>query len=552
MLPRVLEGSRRWLFARLVAYGFGQALAAIGTALLVERGFDRLIGERTATLGEFGTVGGGLAFAAACAGWLRMRERVDAERLGQSYVHGVRNRLFKRLTQFAPRSMQQRSQGGIMLRFIGDLNALRQWVSLGLARITVAGTSIVGALVALAFISLRLALATGSVITIGAVVAGFRGRVIRQASREARRRRSRLAANVNEKVATISVMQAFGQSKRERERVKRQSRQLRRAMVERARVVGQLRGIVEVTTALALGAALLAGAVEVGAGRASPGTVVAAMSIVGLLVPPLRDLGRVQEYWHNSRVSLEKIHEFLERGEPVVEAPDAPDLVPGPGHLRIENLEVEGSLRGLSATAEPGTIVGIVGANGAGKTTLLSVIARLVEPTGGGVLVDDQAIADCNLASIRRTIGLVGPDFPLLRGSVLKNLCYRWPEAPDEEVQRVLALCDLYDVLDALPEGIQSRVGEGGKGLSAGQRQRILLGRALLGNPDILLLDEADSNLDPKASAIVDRIIAEHDGTVLLVTHNPERLKAVDVVWRIDEGRLAAVEANESESQIDK
>lgn len=100
-------------------------------------------------------------------------------------------------------------------------------------------------------------------------------------------------------------------------------------------------------------------------------------------------------------------------------------------------------------------------------------------------------------------------------------------------------------------EGIQSRVGEGGKGLSAGQRQRILLGRALLGNLDILLLDEADSNLDPKASAIVDRIIAEHDGTVLLVTHNPERLKAVDVVWRIDEGRLATVEANESESQVD-
>jgi len=145
----------------------------------------------------------------------------------------------------------------------------------------------------------------------------------------------------------------------------------------------------------------------------------------------------------------------------------------------------------------------------------------------------------------------LGPDFPLLRGSVLKNLCYRWPEAPDEEVQRVLAVCDLYDVLDALPEGIQSRVGEGGKGLSAGQRQRILLGRALLGNPDILLLDEADSDLDPKASAIVDRIIAEHDGTVLLVTHNPERLKAVDVVWRIDEGRLATVEANESESQVD-
>jgi len=329
--------------------------------------------------------------------------------------------------------------------------------------------------------------------------------------------------------------------KHERERVKKQSRKLRQAMVERARVVGQLRGMVEITTALALGAALIAGAVEVRAGRATPGTVVAAMSIVGLLVPPLRDLGRVQEYWHNSRVSLEKIKAFLERGEPVTESPDAPDLVPGHGCLRIENLEVDGSLHDLSATAEPGTIVGIIGANGAGKTTLLSVIARLVESTAGRVLVDDQDIAECNLASIRRAIGLVGPDFPLLRGSVRKNLCYRWPGAPDEELQRVLATCDLHEVLDELPDGIESRIGEGGKGLSAGQRQRILLGRALLGNPELLLLDEADSNLDPKASSIVDRIIAEHEGTVLLVTHNPERLKAVDVVWRIDSGRLAPV-----------
>jgi ABC-type multidrug transport system fused ATPase/permease subunit len=133
---------------------------------------------------------------------------------------------------------------------------------------------------------------------------------------------------------------------------------------------------------------------------------------------------------------------------------------------------------------------------------------------------------------------MAGPDLPLLRGTVEKNLRYRWPDAPAQEIARVRALCGVDEVLAELPDGEKTRVAEGGVGLSAGQRQRIALARALLGNPPLLLLDEIDANLDPKAIAVVDRVLAGYRGTILLVTHRLDHLSSADVIWYMESGRV--------------
>jgi ABC-type bacteriocin/lantibiotic exporter with double-glycine peptidase domain len=166
------------------------------------------------------------------------------------------------------------------------------------------------------------------------------------------------------------------------------------------------------------------------------------------------------------------------------------------------------------------------------------VAARLVQPDAGTVRLDGQDLAHHSLASVRAAISMAGPDLPLLRGSVDRNLRYRWPDAPADEVARVCALCGIDEILAALPEGAETRLSEGGGNLSAGQRQRIALARALLGEPRVLLLDEADANLDPGAAAVVDRVLAAFPGTVLLVTHRPERLAAADAIWHVSGGRL--------------
>jgi ABC-type multidrug transport system fused ATPase/permease subunit len=137
--------------------------------------------------------------------------------------------------------------------------------------------------------------------------------------------------------------------------------------------------------------------------------------------------------------------------------------------------------------------------------------------------------------------GMSGPDFPLLRGTIERNLRYRWPQATTEEYDRVVKLCGIDEMLTTLPNGARTRIAEDGAGLSAGQRQRIALARALLGNPPILILDEADANLDVQASSVIDRVLGEYTGTVLLVSHRRDRIAKADVVWFMDNGRLLEV-----------
>jgi ATP-binding cassette subfamily B protein len=538
-IPRAINSDRIGLLVRLIGNGFAQAATTVANALLIELAFDRLI--ITTASPAFNQIaiqiGLGLALAALVMGLLRMVERVDAERLGQDYAYDIRMGLYERLTSLAPRALQSRSQGGVMLRFVGDLTALRQWVSLGLARLTVSTTTAIGALFALSFVSFSLALTVGLILLIGTAIAFGLGKPMQSAAKEARRRRSHLAANINEKVASVAVVQMFGQSKSEKKRMDRQSRRLQDAMVTRAMITGQLRAVTESTAVLATAGALLVGAIEVAADRASPGTVVAAMTIVGLIVPPLRDLGRVQEYWHNSRVSIQKIHEFLDTPSLVTEVPNAPNLKLGEGCLEFERVSLNGILHQFSAIAKPGKIIALVGPNGAGKSTLLSLAARLLDPDEGVIYLDGQDISKYSLASVRRAIGMASPDLPLLRGTVAKNLTYRWSKAPEEEIQRVRQLCGIDEILAELPNGDQTKLSEGGAGLSAGQRQRIALARAILGNPPLLLLDEVDANLDAQATAIVDRILAQHQGTVILIAHRIERLAVANEIWHLENGR---------------
>jgi len=539
--PPLLGGRRPWLLGALVLNGAGQAVAAMATALLVEKSFNRVTAEGAeGSLGALAPYAAGLTAAALAVGLLRARERSDAERLGQSYVHALRTTMYRQLSALAPRALQRRSQGGVMLRFVGDLSAIGQWVSLGLSRLLVGTTFVLGALVALAFVSAPIAVGVAVVLAAGSCSALLAARLVGERAREVRRERARLATNVNEKVAAIGVVQVFGQTRRERRRLRRQSTSLGQAMVARAQAIGRLRGITEGTALLASVAVLTVGAREVAAGRASAGTVVAAMAIVGLLVAPLRDLGRVNEYRSNSRVAMEKVRDFLETPNLLRARSGAEALEPGPGRLEFDEVHLEGALEGVTAVAEPGSLVAILGPNGAGKSTLLALAAGLIDPDGGAVRLDGQDLAERKLSSIRRAVSMAGPDLPLLRGSVAKNLRYRWPDAPEEELDRVRRLCSLDELLAELPEGFQTRIVEGGRNLSAGQRQRLALARALLGDPRVLLLDEADANLDTRARAITDRVIQAQRGrrTTLVVTHRVEALEWADAIWRLEGGRI--------------
>ncbi len=421
-------------------------------------------------------------------------------------------------------------------------------MSQGLAVLSVATITTVAALIALTFLNLMLATVVALVMLIGAMLALASGSKMQERVRESRRRRAYIAANVNEKISFLPVVQAFDQSERERKHLAKQGRRLLKAMVNRARIVGRLRGITEATNGLATGAVLFVGAIEVSQGRATPGMVVAAMSILGMLLPALRNLGRIYEYWHAYKVGMDRIQSFMATPSLIIDSPTAQDLKVESGRIEFKNIKVDGIFESLSGIAEGGRVVAVVGDNGTGKSTLLNLVTRLLDPDAGQILIDGQDIKQCTLSSLRRTIGIVSPDLPLLRGSIERNIRYRFKDAPEQEVTRIMDLCGVTNMLKELPEGGQTRIVDGGMNLSFGQRQRIAIARALLGSPKILLLDEADANLDFASRTLLDHILDNYQGTILIVTHRFERAEKADMIWYLAQGHI--IEAGSPEALL--
>lgn len=538
-IPTIFAGRRRHLLLLLVGNSVVQALVTIGTALLARAVFDRWLTAPALQLSwEFALIVAGFITLALSAAGLRMRERIDAEKLGQDYALRVRKLLFKHLTELAPRTLQQRSRGGHLLRFIGDLTALRQWVSLGVARLIVAALTTGITLSALAWINAPLAALVASLLGMGALAALLSGRKMQAAVAESRRCRALLAANISEKIAVMPVVQAFGQEPRERRRLAQQGRRLCGAMIERATRVGRLRAITEATNGLAVAGVLVLGALEVSQGRASAGSLVAALSVLGMLTPALRDLGRIHEYWSAYQVSRNKIHAFLAIPGSNRDQSQAQPLPVSRGAISLNSICLNGVFDTLQGEILGGSRVAIVGANGVGKSTLISLIAGQQRPDSGKVLIDGCDLRQASRASIRRQIALVSPDLPLLRGTIEYNVRYRWRDAPDTEVARVCALCGVAELVAELPLGMQTRLSEGGINLSQGQRQRIILARALLGDPKILLLDEVDANLDARSGALLGRILAGFAGTLLLVSHRAERVRQMDTLLHLGNGGI--------------
>lgn len=547
-LPAIFAGKRRWIFLRLVINGFLQAISIVGSMLLVRHAFDVLLNpafdDPEVHLFEMTDVSTviylavGLLACTGLAAWLRWMEQVDAELLGQDYVHRVRLRLYDKMCRCAPRALSRRSTGSTMLRFVGDLNALRRWVSLGLARIIVAIIVAILALGFLAYLDRYLALVSFGLLSLGLIWNLRLGPRMHQTISEARRRRGRLAGNINEKIGAFTVIQVFNQEQRERKRFNKHSRHLKEAMIERAHASGRMRVVTDGATAASMGLVLSLGAYEVFRGMTTSGNVVAAMAVVGFISSAFRNLGRVHEHHQSAQVSRSKIYEFMRTKNLKGRSSSLPDLVVDQGEICFQNVSLKDALENITTTAPAGSRVALVGSNGAGKSTLLNIVARLIDPDSGSVSIDGQDISKSNLKSIRNAIGIVSPDLPLLRGSVGYNLRYRLPDASPEDVAKVRELCELDTLIDHLPGGEAFRIQESGKNLSLGQRHRLAVARALLGDPKILIIDEIDANLDPDAASVIDRVLDRHPGTVLMVTRSETRLEKADILWHLANGRL--------------
>src|SRR6478609_1003347 len=197
-------------------------------------------------------------------------------------------------------------------------------------------------------------------------------------------------------------------------------------------------------------------------------------------------------------------------------------------------------LKGLSFTIEPGKVTAIVGTSGAGKTTAVDLLMKLYEPLGGEIVIDGKELSAIDASSIRRQIGMVATDGAVFRGTLADNIRYKRPEASDEEVKRAVIAAGMESTLLRLPDGLLTKVGESGLGLSVGERQRIQIARILIAQPKILILDEATANLDFATEAEVKRTVKEvsRENTVIVIAHRYSMVKDADHVIVLSGGEV--------------
>jgi subfamily B ATP-binding cassette protein MsbA len=478
-------------------------------------------------------------------GFLLYAQRMASETMGQRMVYQLRMDLYRHLQSLSLPYFRSASTGRIMLRFLGDINAVLDMITDGFLRALMDVITIAAVTVAILWLDWKLALVVLSVLPVYALAFVRLSPALRRSGRMVRRERSALSGNLQEKIAGAAIVKAFHREAAEESLVEAQTGRLRDWLIAKARVGGRLNAVAHATIAIGGALVLWIGGGAVLDGRMTKGSLMAFYALAAMLFPPLRRLARTNETWQAARVSLDRILDFLEETEPMKERDGSSDLRVRTGAIRFEAIRfsyVPGTpvLDGIDLDVAPGTIVALVGPNGAGKTTLVSLLPRFLSPDEGRILVDGQDIAGTTLGSLRRQIGIVPQEPFLFSGTIEENIRYGRPEATESELRQAVEAANALQFIETLPNGFLTQVGERGRRLSGGQVQRIAIARALLADPPILILDEATSAVDAESEALIQQATGRLmlGRTVFVIAHRVSTVRRADRILVMEEGRI--------------
>ena len=310
-----------------------------------------------------------------------------------------------------------------------------------------------------------------------------------------------------------------------------------------------LNGVQGLIMNVGLGVMAVMAGFEAAAGRMGPGDVTAAVLIMISLYAPLNILGFAYREIRQSLIDMEEMLKITRQSPQVADAPGAPDLPP-PRDARGASVVFEqvsfqhdaraNGLEDVSFIAAPGTTTALVGPSGAGKSTMVKLALRLLDPQGGRVLIDGQDMRDVTQASLRRAVSLVPQDVALFNDTIRTNIAFARPEADEAAIWAAAEAAELAAFIRALPDGMETRVGERGLKLSGGERQRVGIARALLADPCVLILDEATSALDSRTEAAIQKTLrrAQAGRTTLVVAHRLSTIADADQILVLKAGRI--------------
>ncbi|HEY2996979.1 MAG TPA: ABC transporter transmembrane domain-containing protein [Acidimicrobiales bacterium] len=370
--------------------------------------------------------------------------------------------------------------------------------------------------------------------------------VVYPSSWDAQQRAAELATVVDEATTGVRVVKGFGQERRELRKLSESAERLFGARMRNARISAKRQAVMQTVPSLAQVAVLALGGWLAMDGHITLGTLLAFQTYLLQLVAPVRQVAGMLVVASTARAAAERIFELLDSTSDVVEAPDARALGDVRGEVVFDDvsfgyLRSEPVLDRFSLRVAPGEVVALVGASGSGKSTVSLLLPRFYDVQTGSITIDGVDVRDLQLESLRRQLGVVFEESFLFSDSIRANLGYGRPDATDDEIERAARWARADGFIRALPDGYDTVVGERGLTLSGGQRQRIALARALLTDPQVLLLDDATSSIDVRTEEEIHETLREvmATRTTILVAHRRSTLNLADRIVVLDGGRVA-------------
>jgi ABC-type multidrug transport system fused ATPase/permease subunit len=492
-------------------------------------------------------VASGCLLALAAAYGVASYQRTTATaRLSRKFVSGLRKALLAKLDLLSLELHARFGAGELLNRVVLDAQSLRRFIESGFARSFTNLVMIGYPLAMMLAMDWRLTLIALSVLPLQAIAARALQSKLHRALREARTTQSRLTSSVKESLDGVETLRGVSAGGEFTRRLADRAEQLEADELRSNRYTALISASVWALTGLGLALTWRWGGQRVLAGQMTLGALVTFTAFAALLYNPFRGFTNIVNVYRRGLVGLERIQEIFALPGSVADAPDAAPLRGRNWAIEFRDVHLQRGgrpvLNNIALTIHPRQLTVLMGESGSGKSSLLGLIARLYDPSDGCVAIDGQDLRGVTLQSLRARIAVVPQKIFLFSGTIADNIRLGRPDAGDADVERACRDAEAWGFISRLEHGLETKLGQGGATLSGGEAQRIALARALVRQPDVLLLDEPTSALDPQAEASIVALLSRLKTrmTIVLVAHHASAMRGADRIIRIHDGAVAS------------
>ena len=474
--------------------------------------------------------------------------------ISQDIEHSLRTETFENVLSLDMKYFENKSSGRLMAILNDDVNQLERFLDTGANKLLQTATTVI--VIGGTFLYISPLIATFAFIPIPIIIFGSFKFTSTIASRYERIRESieTLNSNLSNSISGILNVKSFTRESKELERIETSSKEVKSANYHAIKLSAAFIPIIRVAILFGFTATLLIGGFLALDGEIKVATYSVLLFITQRLLWPLTELGDTFDLYQRAMASFNRIfslkNENSEIGNGDIEFKKLENKIElkDVSFSYVENFNV---LNNVDLTINAGQTTAIVGSTGSGKSTLIKLLLRLYEINNGSISYDSNSLKDIELSSLREKIGLVSQDVFLFEGTVIENIAYGDLNASESEVWNAAQKSEADEFINNLPQKEETIVGERGQKLSGGQRQRISIARAILKNPEILILDEATSSVDNETEAAIQRSldILKEDRTVIVIAHRLSTVRNADIIYVLENGSV--VESGNHESLLD-